>query len=210
MWTSAVITFAFVMLGYLIGSVPVSYLAARVCGHDLLAEGAGGVSGSAAIERLGLIPGAAVGFADALKPVLVVFLAQQLSTYDVSAAAGVAVIVGHVWPFSLRFRGGRGIGPAGALLAALGAWQMFLAFAGLVLGRLLIRDSAPGVLAGFLATAILLSFTGPSLTIGVTAWVAVGVVVLGRLAGYRKLRTQDDVGLIRLLARRLLLDRDQR
>ena len=86
---------------------------------------------------------------------------------------------------------------------------MCLAFAGLVLGRALLRDSAPGALVGFFATAVLLSLTGQSLTIGVTAWVVVGVVVLGRLIGYRKLRSEEDVGLARLMARRFLLDRDE-
>ena len=106
-------------------------------------------------------------------------------------------------------RGVQGTRIAGVLLAALGAWQMFLAFGGLVFGRVLIRDSAPGAIAGFFATAILLSLTGQSLTIGVTAWVVVGVVVLGRLIGYRKVRADEDVGLFRLLARRFLLDRDE-
>lgn len=200
--------FWLVLAGYLIGSIPISYLAARFCGHDLLGEGPGGVSGSAAIERLGTVPGAAVGFADALKPAFAVVIAQRFDSYEVSAAAGVAAVAGHVWPIMLRFRGGRGIGPAGVLLAALGAWQMFLAFAGLVLGRYLIRDSAPGAIAGFFATAILLSLTGQSLTIGATAWVVVGVVVLGRLIGYRKVSAGQNVGLVRLIARRLILDRD--
>ena len=198
------IAFWLVLMGYLIGSIPIAYLAARLRGHDLLGEGAGGVSGSAAIERLGTVPGAAAGFADALKPVLVVVVAQRFASYEVSAAAGMAAVAGHIWPVTLRWRGGRGIGPAGALLAALGAWQMCLAFAGLVLGRALLRDSAPGAIVGFFATAVLLSLTGQSLTIGITAW-----VVVGRLIGYRKVYTDEDVGLARLMARRFLLDRDE-
>ena len=201
--------FWLVLMGYLIGSIPIAYLAARLRGHDLLGEGAGGVSGSAAIERRGTGPGAAAGVADALKPVLVVVVAQRFASYEVSAAAGMAAVTGHIWPVTLRWRGGRGIGPAGALLAALGAWQMCLAFAGLVLGRALLRDSAPGAIVGFFATAVLLSLTGQSLTIGITAWVVVGVVVLGRLIGYRKVYTDEDVGLARLMARRFLLDRDE-
>ena len=61
-------------------------------------------------------------------------------------------------------------------------------------GRALLRDSAPGALVGFFATAVLLSLTGQSLTIGVTAWVVVGVVVLGRLIGYRKVRDRRGRG----------------
>ena len=56
--------------------------------------------------------------------------------------------------------------PLGAALAFLGVWQMALAFVGLVLGRVLLKDSAPGALVGFLATAVVMSFTGASVTAG--------------------------------------------
>ncbi len=198
------------MLGYLIGSIPITYLAARLYGHDLLAEGSGGVSGSAAIERLGTLRGATIGFADALKPAIAILVAQRFLGYEASAAAGVAAVVGHIFPVTLRLRGGRGVGPAGVALAALGAWQMALAFAGLVLGRVLIKDSAPGAMMGFFATAIAMSLTGASVTATVTAWVLVAVLVVGRIFGYRKADTPGDVHLLTLLLRRVLLDRDRR
>ena len=197
-----------VVIAYGVGSIPFAYLAGRLAGRDLLAEGSGGVSGSAAIERVGTVRGAAAGLADALKPVLAVFIAQQLDTYEVSAVAGVAAVIGHIWPFTLRFRGGRGVGPAGAALAALGAWHMALAFAGLVLGKAIMKDSAPGALLGFLATAVLLSLTGAALTLSFTAWTLLAVLIAARLVGYRKTDAPNDVSTATLLWRRFLLDRD--
>ena len=204
------LTAVLVVFGYLIGCIPVAYLVGRLYGHNLLAEGGGGVSGSAVIERVGPIQGGAAGFGDALKPVLVVLLVQHLASYEVAAAAGVATVVGHVWPITLRFRGGRGVAPAGAALAALGAWQMVLALAGLVLARRLLKDSAPGALLGFVATALTMSLTGASLTAAVTGWVLLGVLVLGRLLGYRKDMTPPDTSRTTLVLRRVLLDRDRR
>jgi acyl-phosphate glycerol 3-phosphate acyltransferase len=197
------------LLAYAIGSVPFAYLAGRLAGRDLLEEGSGGVSGSAAIERVGMVRGAMAGLADALKPVLAIFIAQRLATYEVSAAAGVVAVAGHVWPFTLRFRGGRGIGPAGGALAALGAWHMALAFAGLVLGKAILKDSAPGALIGFFATAIVLSLTGADLTLSLTGWALLGVLIAARLVGYRKSNAPDDVSTATLLWRRFLLDRDR-
>ena len=196
------------LLAYLIGSVPFAYLAGRLAGRDLLEEGSGGVSGSAAIERVGMVRGAMAGLADALKPTLAIFIAQRLATYEVSAVAGVLAVAGHVWPFTLRFRGGRGIGPAGGALAALGAWHMALAFAGLVLGKAILKDSAPGALIGFFATAIVLSLTGAAVTLSLAGWTLLGVLITARLVGYRKTSAPDDVSTATVLWRRFLLDRD--
>ena len=55
-------TLLVLLLAYSIGSVPFAYLAGRLAGRDLLAEGSGGVSGTAAIERLGKVPGAIAGW----------------------------------------------------------------------------------------------------------------------------------------------------
>ena len=45
------VTLLIILMAYLIGSIPIAYLAGRLAGHNLLNEGSGGVSGSAAIER---------------------------------------------------------------------------------------------------------------------------------------------------------------
>ena len=44
-----------IVIGYVVGAIPISYLVGRMAGRNLLTEGSGGVSGTAAIERLGLL-----------------------------------------------------------------------------------------------------------------------------------------------------------
>ena len=197
------------LLAYVIGSVPFAYLVGRLAGRDLLKEGSGGVSSVAAIERVGTVWGAIAGLADALKPVAAIFVAQQFATYEVSAAAGVMAVVGHVWPFTLRFRGGRGVAPAGGALAALGSWHMVLALVGLALSKAIVKDAAPGALLGFLVTAIVLSLTGADITLSLTGWTLLGVLIVARLVGYRKSKTPDNVATATRLWWRFLLDRDE-
>ncbi|MBM4436849.1 MAG: glycerol-3-phosphate acyltransferase [Actinobacteria bacterium] len=206
---AAFVLVAAFVFGYLVGSIPITYLIARWRGHDLLTEGRGGVSGSTAMERIGVIPGAGAGLFDALKPGLVILLAQRVASYEVSAVAALAAVVGHIWPLTLRFRGGRGVGPAGAALAFLGVWQMALAFVGLVLGRVLLKDSAPGALVGFLATAVVMSFTGASVTAVLVAWMMFVVLVIGRVLGYRKSQPTAYASLASLMLWRVWFDRDR-
>ena len=201
-------TLLIIFISYVIGIIPVAYLVGRLAGHDLLKEGSGGVSGSAAIEQLGLIRGAGAGFLDALKPVLAVLIAQRISVYDVSAVGAISAVIGHIWPLTLRFRGGRGVGPAGGALAALGAWQIVIALTGLLLGRAVFKDSAPGVILGFIATAILINLTGQSATLSLASWILLGVLVAGRLMGYRKSASISGTPTRGVIWRRLLFDRD--
>ena len=125
-----------------------------------------------------------------------------------SAIASVAAAVGHIWPITLRFRGGRGVGPAGGALAALGAWPIVIALVGLLLGRVIFKDSAPGVIVGFVGTAVLVNLTGQSSTLIFTSWLLLVVLGMGRLIGYRKSSVTTGRSIGGVILRRLLFDRD--
>lgn len=111
---------ALLLLAYLLGSVPSGVLLARVAGIDMRRHGSGNIGATdvarTAGGRLGLLTLAA----DALKGALPVLLARRLST-DPALAAGVAVlaVVGHVYPITLHFAGGKGVATALGALATL-------------------------------------------------------------------------------------------
>lgn len=109
-----------VLMAYLLGGICTGYYLVRCkAGIDIRDYGSGGVGARNVGRILGRTGFALTLLGDSLKGVLALLLAR---TFHVSSwAAGlvvVAVIAGHIWPWALQFRGGRGIATAvGAYVA---------------------------------------------------------------------------------------------
>ena len=110
-------------LGYIIGSIPFGFLFARA-GRDVDPRSVGSQSiGAANVTRTA---GYGLGFltlvADCSKGFCAVFLAQMLfASEEWVLVTALAVVVGHMYPIWLRYRGGKGI-------ATLFGVLLFLAF----------------------------------------------------------------------------------
>ena len=114
--------FAFVVLAYLAGSFPTSYLVARMRGIDLRAHGSGNLGATNTFRVLGAWAAIPVLIIDVLKGLgpATWFVAWD-GTGDTRLAVvyGLAAIIGHVWSVFLRFRGGKGIATGAGVLLAL-------------------------------------------------------------------------------------------
>ena len=111
---------AAVALGYLVGSVPFAFLLARRRGVDLRVAGSGNV-GAANVLRTSGVPNAVLAMClDALKGALAVLVAQGLAAGPATpVAAGLAAIIGHIYPVWLGFRGGKGVATAAGVFGVL-------------------------------------------------------------------------------------------
>jgi glycerol-3-phosphate acyltransferase PlsY len=100
-----------VVIAYLIGSIPFGYLIVRTKGGgDVRQTGSGGTGATNVSRRAGKAAGVLTLLLDASKGVAAVLIAQTVSDNDwVRAAAAIAVIVGHIFPVWLGFRGGKGV-----------------------------------------------------------------------------------------------------
>lgn len=100
-----------VIIAYLIGSIPFGYLIVRTRGGgDIRQTGSGGTGATNVSRRAGKAAGVLTLLLDAAKGAAAVLIAQNVSGSDwVKAAAAIAVIVGHIFPVWLGFRGGKGV-----------------------------------------------------------------------------------------------------
>jgi len=113
--------------GYILGSIPASYL---IClwgwGVDLRKVGSGNPGATNALRSLGPKAGIPALVLDAGKGVLAVLIARELSVtlwnlhpVTFQLACGLMAVVGHTFPLFLGFKGGKGVATAAGVMLTL-------------------------------------------------------------------------------------------
>ncbi len=118
----------FVLLAYLIGSIPFGLLAGKVKGMDIRDHGSGNIGATNVFRICGKGYGITVFVLDVLKGLVPVLIAQAFTTGAVPILAGVAAILGHNFPIWLGFKGGKGIATSAGVLGGLLPWALLVAF----------------------------------------------------------------------------------
>jgi acyl phosphate:glycerol-3-phosphate acyltransferase len=115
------------IVAYAIGCVATGYYLVReIAGDDLRRHATGSTGARNVGRRVGLPAAVATLAADVGKGAAAVAIAAAIAGWTAAAAGLPAVVLGHVAPVQLRFRGGRGLGPAVGGLAVLD-WRVALA-----------------------------------------------------------------------------------
>jgi len=116
-----------IIFGYLLGSVPFSYLIPKAKGIDIRKVGSGNVGATNVIRALGLKFGLLATILDLLKAVIPVYLATRFLLFDWQIAlVAITPVFGHIFPIWLNFRGGKGVGSTIGVLFILLGWERFL------------------------------------------------------------------------------------
>jgi glycerol-3-phosphate acyltransferase PlsY len=97
------------VIGYLLGSVPVSPLVARRHGVDLRRTADGNPGAWNALEQLGPRRALPAFLGDALKGALAAAAGLALGGVAVGYAAAAAAMLGHAFPLFARLRGGKSV-----------------------------------------------------------------------------------------------------
>ena len=110
-------------IGYLFGLFQTSYIYGRMHGIDIRKHGSGNAGTTNTLRVLGKKAGAIVLFCDIMKTGLAMVLVRILfkNSYGdilplLSLYAGAGAILGHNFPFYLRFKGGKGIACTAGLI----------------------------------------------------------------------------------------------
>ncbi|HEU5248741.1 MAG TPA: glycerol-3-phosphate 1-O-acyltransferase PlsY [Thermoanaerobaculia bacterium] len=123
------------LVAYLLGSISFAVIVVRaVSGEDIRAQGSGNAGATNVLRAYGKKPALLVALLDVAKGTAAVLL-MRLATADPwwSAAAGLAVVLGHVFPVFYGFRGGKGVATAVGAFAVLAPLALLCCMAVFVL-----------------------------------------------------------------------------
>ncbi len=147
------------LLGYLLGSIPFGVLLTRIAGAgDLRAVGSGNI-GATNVLRTGRKGLAALTLIlDGAKGAAAVLLVRAIWPGNEGLAA-VGALLGHLYPFWIGFKGGKGVATFFGIMAAL-HWESSIGYALVWLGVLALTrySSVAGISAAMLAPVAAAAF----------------------------------------------------
>lgn len=114
------------IIGYAFGCFSTGYLVGKMNGTDIRSTGSGNIGTTNALRSLGAKAGAITFLGDLLKafvPTLIVKYVycahmgyDQTMTYMFTLFVGLGVVLGHNFPVTLHFKGGKGIAVSAAVI----------------------------------------------------------------------------------------------
>jgi glycerol-3-phosphate acyltransferase PlsY len=187
-----------VVAAYLIGSIPFALLLARRWGgHDLHRVGSGNIGAANVLRASGVRAGVVVAILDIAKGAAGVFVADRIAgAGNASAIAGLAAVVGHIYPVWLRFRGGKGVATACGAFSVLAPVAIPPAIAAFLVATWATRYISLGSVIGTLILPPIAYVTGSPGIVVASACATASLVVFRHRSNLMRVRlgTERRVG----------------
>jgi glycerol-3-phosphate acyltransferase PlsY len=167
-----------VVVGYLVGSVPFAFLLARRRGIDLRHVGSGNIGASNVLRTTGVGLAILAMSLDAVKGAVAVIVAQRVASGTATpVAAGLASVIGHIYPVWLRFRGGKGVATAAGVFGVLAPTALVVASAVFVLAVWTTRYISVGSMAAAITLAVVAAASELPAIVGVGALLTAAIIL---------------------------------
>ena len=163
---------------YLIGSIPFAYLLARRRGIDLRQVGSGNVGASNVLRTSGALLAVIAMALDGVKGTVAVVIAERVSAVPAApVAAGLASVLGHIYPVWLRFHGGKGVATAAGAFTVLAPVALAVASAVFAVVVVVTRMISAGSVSAAVTLAMATAVTQPSRLVIAGAVLAAAIIV---------------------------------
>ena len=181
-------------LGYLVGSIPFAWLVNRLAtGLDLRRAGSGNVGAANVLRTGGVAAAVCVLLLDMAKGAASVLWAARLTAGESGPAlAGLAAVVGHIYPVWLRFRGGKGVATAAGVFSVLTPFALAPAALVFVLTVWATRYVSLGSIVATLALGPIAWATGASSAATATAAAVAALIVFRHRSNIGRLRNGSE------------------
>ncbi|MDH3207295.1 MAG: glycerol-3-phosphate 1-O-acyltransferase PlsY [Gemmatimonadota bacterium] len=173
-------TYALLVLAYLIGAVPTSYVIGKVFhGIDLREHGSGNLGATNAFRILGVKSAIPVVILDMAKGFVPAWFFAGIASvgFGWTLGFGAAAIVGHMFSVFVGFKGGKGMATSAGVFLGFAPWAVL---GGLVLWCALTFSTgyvSVGSIGAAVATPFLVALT-PHRGGGGLLWFAIGLAVV--------------------------------
>lgn len=185
------------LAAYLMGCSNLTYYIARSKGLNVRNKGTGNLGASNATILLGWGAGVAVAVHDIGKAALAVILARIVfpDTVHIGAVAGIASVLGHIFPFYLKFQGGKGFASYLGMVLALN-WKYGLILILLIAVVTLISDYiVMGTFTTIGLSPVILGLLSRSLILAMILLVGSAVILYKHRENISRLRNGTEIGL---------------
>jgi acyl phosphate:glycerol-3-phosphate acyltransferase len=153
-----------IIIGYLLGSVPFGLLAGLIKGVDIRKVGSGNIGATNSVRALGKTWGAVVFILDLVKGAIPVWIAAYMIASPTPIftreafmiLAGLAAVIGHMFPIYIGFKGGKGAATGLGVLLGITPNLFIIALIYVVLCMAITRYVSVTSMSGVLLLCVLM------------------------------------------------------
>lgn len=181
-----------VVPSYLLGTFPTGLLVGRRHGHDPTAEGSGNPGATNVARVAGRTAGLVVLLVDLAKGAIPAAVGLAAGGTLLGLACGAAAVIGHIFPATRHFRGGKGVATASGTVIVVYPWLSLIVGAVFMVTLAVTRRVSAASVAMAVALPVVLLVGGrPVPEVALALAVSLCVIVRHRANIGRLLRGQE-------------------